>query len=64
MAGVAVNFVAKARAAWIAGIILGVVLLVIGIAASITILDIVGVIVVLVSALFLYVSYQTKGVSD
>ena len=64
MAGVSVNFVAKARAAWIAGIILGVVLLVIGIAASITILDIVGVIVVLVSALFLYVSYQTKGVSD
>ena len=64
MPTVSVNFVTKARPAWIAGIILGVILLVIGIAASITILDIAGVIVVLLSALFLYASYQTKGVSD
>jgi hypothetical protein len=64
MASIMGNLFASGRVAWIAGIVLGVILLVIGIVASITILDIVGGIALAVSIIFLLVSYKTGGGSD
>jgi len=64
MAGIMGNLFASGRVAWIGGIALGVILLLIGIVASITILAIAGGIALAVSIIFLLVSYRTGGVSD
>jgi len=58
------SIVITGRPAWIAGIVLGVILLVIGIVASQTVLIIGGVGFIVLGLLFLILSFVTGGQSD
>ncbi len=58
------SVVISGRPAWIAGIVLGVILLVIGIVASQTVLIIGGVGFMVLGLLFLILSFVTGGQSD
>ena len=58
------SVVISGRPAWIAGIVLGVILLVIGIVASQTVLLIGGVGFMVLGLLFLILSFVTGGQSD
>ena len=58
------GIVITGRPAWIAGIVLGVILLVIGIVASQTVLIIGGVGFIVLGLLFLILSFVTGGQSD
>lgn len=58
------SVVITGRPAWIAGIVLGVILLVIGIVTSQTILIIGGVAFMVLGLLFLILSFATGGRSD
>ena len=58
------GFVASGRIAWIIGIVVGVILLIIGLVADILFLTIVGIGLVALGGLFLILSLVTKGQSD
>jgi hypothetical protein len=58
------SIIVTGRPAWICGIVLGIILLIVGIVIHQTILTIAGVVFIVLSAFFLIMSLVTGGQSD
>jgi hypothetical protein len=64
MAVALVEAIIKGRAAWYAGIVLGIILLVVGIVIHQVIIAIAGGVFLGLSIIFLILSYATRGLTD